>query len=1052
MSPRDFDKESRLPRFSLDRRITVLVLALTLALVGVISTMGIPIELFPRGYAEPSLWVSVPWADAPAREVMDKLAIPLEEEFGTIKGLDTVTSVSLTGVCRVFMRFKQGTDMDIAYREVRDRVERARVRFPDDIDQVFINKDDLSGVPVYMVGIAIDPQAEDPYNLIKNGVMLPLERVDGVASIDSFGLEEKEILIEVDREKASAAGLNIYELTQGLSDDNFSMASGNVHSGAKKLLMRSIATYASLEALENRLLNDSIRLRDVAAVRYEEPEKDYAARVNGKPAVALHILKEAEANTHAVCERLDEEFKQIQNDPRLALLDMDSFFNQGDIIDESLSTLGISGLVGGLLAAGVLFVFMRRFRLTLIVALSIPLSLVLGVTVMYFAGETLNILTLIGLMICVGLLVDNSVVVAENIHRLNRDGLERRDACIRGAGEVGLAITMSTLTTIIVFMPAALVEGDARFFLLRLAVPVAVSVAGSLLIALVCIPLAVYLTLPSTAQAASQGGIVRRWHEWINRVLRRFYEAVFGRLNRLYNRILGIALSRRFDTALLITVLFAGTMAASRNIEWMQQQDDEQNFFEMIIEFPDNHTLEETAEYVEQAEQVVDQYMEEWGLDGYFVFHRKTFAFVQGWFKADRDTGVTAKQATEILAEELPKPPGVEVRTGSDRQGADDDEPGTHVVFLQGDDPDALEDMVENLEDLLVQVDGVTGLKKSARQTNREIALVVDRDKAQHYDVNPEVIAGVVGYALRGNALPKYNADGREIPVRVRFREEDRESLTELESFEVPTQQGEFLPLSSIAQPKVLPTSQVIVRRDKSIGRTITLQLEQDRESETRAKLATLMAAIDLPEGMSFGTDRSQQDLDNEFAGLLFAVILSIVFIYLLMGFLFESFMLPLSIVVTIPLSLIGVIWIHLATGRNIDFLGAVAIILLIGVVVNNGIVLVDYINRLRGKGMSRRDAVLRATDLRFRPIMMTAITTIGGMVPLALAGASSIGLSYTSFALTLIGGMSTATLLTLLVVPITYTLFDDLRSTVGAAVRSTGRRPAGRAQETAAG
>ncbi|MBW2278710.1 MAG: efflux RND transporter permease subunit, partial [Deltaproteobacteria bacterium] len=278
--------------------------------------------------------------------------------------------------------------------------------------------------------------------------------------------------------------------------------------------------------------------------------------------------------------------------------------------------------------------------------------------------------------------------------------------------------------------------------------------------------------------------------------------------------------------------------------------------------------------------------------------------------------------------------------------------------------------------------------------------------------------------------------------VRVRFQESDRESLTELANFQVPTDSGDELPLSALTTVRFLNASQTIVRRDTSIGRSITLELEEGKEEETRAVLIALQAGIDLPEGVSFGANRQQQDLDEDLAGLSFALVLSIIFIYLLMGFLFESFILPLSIILTIPLSIIGVRWVHFASGRDIDFLGVVAGILLVGVVVNNGIVLVDYINRLRTRGMPRREAVLKATDLRFRPIMMTAITTIGGMVPLALAGANSIGLSYTSFSLTLIGGMSTATLLTLLVVPVFYTFFDDAREVAsGLVARVLGRK-----------
>jgi HAE1 family hydrophobic/amphiphilic exporter-1 len=1042
MSPRDYDKEARLPRFSLDRRITVLVIFLTLTVVGVVATMGIPAELFPRGYTEPFLFVSVPWSDAPAREVLDKVTMPLEEEFGTVKGVDRVVSVSSTGVSMVYLLFKQNTDMDVAYREVRDRIERARTLFPDDIDKTFIQKHNTSDIPIFMVGIVIDPDVQNPYDLIQNGVILPVERVDGVATTNAFGLEEKEILIELDREKANAAGLNIYQLAMSLGDDNFTMASGPVRSGHRKLLLRSVANYRSIEELQNRLVTENVRLKDVATIRYDEPEKEYRARVNSRPAVALQVLKESEANTREVSRRLDATLEKIQEDPRLAALEITAFFKQGDIIDESLLTMRNSGLIGGFLAAGVLLFFMRRFRLTVIVALSIPFSLMVGITVMYFWGETLNIITLIGLMICVGLLVDNSVVVAENIHRLHREGVDRREACIRGAGEVALAITMSTLTTIIVFLPAALVDGPGRFFLIRLAVPVAVSVAGSLLVALVFIPVCVYLTLSSKAVTGGTGRL-RKLHQRGNDLLRHVYEATFGRLNEAYNRLLARSLNRRADLVFgLIGVAVLTAFVTGREVEFVDQQEDEQGWFQISVDMPQNTTFEEAKEWFDEAEKVLETHKDEFGLDGYFVFHEKTDGELQGWFAPDRVSKITAKQATEMVMEELPERPGLELFSGSEQGGGTAaDGPDTFEVAIHGEDPDLLERVRDDLEPLFAGVEGVLGLRKSGSDPPPELGLVVDREKAQQLDVNPQVIAGVVGYALRGQALPDYRDEGKEIPVRVRFQEEDRESLTELASFQVPANTGALLPLSSLTHTTVLPTTQTIVRRNKMISRTLTVELEEGEEVDARKRLVALMSQIDLPEGVSFGEDTQRQDLDNDLAGIFFALLLSIVFIYLLMGFLFESFILPLSILLTIPLSVIGVYWIHFLTGFDIDFLGAVGVIVLVGVVVNNGIVLIDYVNRLRSRGSERTEAVLTATHLRFRPIMMTAITTIGGMVPLAVAGATSIGLSYTSFALTLIGGMAVATLLTLLVVPIFYTMFDDARNALGSAIGKGARR-----------
>jgi HAE1 family hydrophobic/amphiphilic exporter-1 len=1036
VTPRDFTREGALPRFSLERRITVLVLFLTAIVVGAVATLGIPQELIPQGFDAPFLNVYIPWNDAPPKEVHDKVTQPLEEELSTVKGIDKVISSSGFGYMWCTLQFKQGTDMNVAYREVRDRVERARAVFPEDVDHVYIRKHDSSGVPVFVLGVAMDPELTDSYNLLQDGLVRPLSRIDGVASVDMDGMEEKEILIELDRDRVAAAGLNIYELAMELGDDNFTMASGTVREGPRKLLLRSVARYDSVEDLEQRIVGPSVRLRDVAVIRYDEAEKDYRVRANSKPAVALVVFKEGEANAREVSRELEAAVERISADPRLGDTETVVIFSQGKVIESSLSTLLNSGLIGGVLAASVLFLFLRRFRMTLIVSLSIPMSLLLGLTVMYFAGETLNLLSLLGLMLCVGLLVDNSVVVSENIHRMHRSGVARRDACIRGAGEVALAIVMSTLTTIVVFLPAALVEGPAQFFLIRLALPVCVSLAGSLFVALVFVPLTVYLTLENGSTRGKNRWIARVQPR-VNAVLRAVYEQVFGRLNRGYNGMLAFFLERRFDLVLVLLAVFGLTGAITmKEVQFVEAQEEERAGFQVEVDLAPNTTLEEAEAWFLRAEGTVEELAEELDLAGWLIVHDEGDGRIEGWFNNPRTNDVTAKEATKKVADALPSKAGVELYTGQESDTDDDDE-DLYQVMLYGEDVDLLERTAEGLEDLLVRVPGVLGLQRGAEPPPNELGLVVDRDRAQQYGVNPQVVAGVVGYALRGAQLPKYYDGGKEIPVRVRFQERDRESLTELSNFPVPTAGGEVLPLSAITDATFLESRNRIFRLDKRVLRRISLELEEGEEEETRERLAKLTGSLDLPEGVTLGANINRIRLNDDLSGLRFAAWLSIVFVYLLMGFLFESFMLPLSIILTIPMSAIGVYWIHFLLGYDLDFLGVVGIVLLIGVVVNNGIVFIDYVNRLRSQGHARREALLTAADRRFRPIMMTAITTIGGMVPLAFAsGSQEMGLSYTSFSLTLIGGMTTATLLTLLVVPVFYTMFDDVREVTAALVR----------------
>jgi HAE1 family hydrophobic/amphiphilic exporter-1 len=1018
---RKYSLVERLTRFSINRRISVLVLLVSVIVVGGVAASGMPVELFPQGFDPPFMRIYIPWQDSPPREVLEKISEPLEEELSTVRGIDRIVSVSRVGSASVYLSFKQGTDMDLAYREVRDRIERARREFPDDVDRVYTFKEDVSGIPVTVLGVAVDPTVGDVYNLIDKLIVRRLERVDGVASVEVNGLEEKEILIELDRERTEAAGLSIYDLAMQLGDDSFTLASGRVFEGDKKLLLRSVARYSSIDELRNRPVSPDVRLGDIATISYEEPEKLYRVRAMSQPAYAVVVLKEGDANVRDVSGRINEVFEEFQVDPRLGAAQVIKIFDQGEVVEESLGVLLRSGMIGGTVAACVLFFFLRRLRVTLVVNLAIPLSLLIAVTAMFFMGETLNLLSLLALMVCVGLLVDNSVVVAENIDRLNRAGYSRQEAALQGTGEIGLAITMSTLTTIIVFLPVSLVEGQAQFFLLRMSIPISIALAASLLVALVLVPLGVILTLPP--DRATEARAPRPWVA----ALRVAWDWSFGILQRVYGRILAVALAHRIEVVVVL-VIVAGLTSAwwqARGLEIVDQQKDERAGFEIDVRLPQHYTLEEAEEWFLASEKIIETNAEELGLEGWFLFHGKTSGELQGWFTTPRSTDLTPQEVTERVVELLPRRAGIELVTGDENQVEDDDSDEVWVTRINGDDPEQLDEVAEQLEELFLNVEGVFGIRSSEQVQPNELALVVDRARTQRYGINPQVVAGVVGYALRGQALPKYRDEGREIPVRVRYEEEDRDDLESLASFLLPTAGGDFLPLGTVTSVKMVESPRYIVRRDKRIGRTITLDLASEDADETRKRLNFIRDRINLPDGLRFEEFRVSQD--DDLVAMRYALLVSILFIYLLMGLLFESFVLPLSIVFTIPLAAFGVFWAHLAIGIDLDFLGLVGLVLLVGVVVNNGIVLVDTVNRLREGGMERAEAILVATERRFRPIMMTAITTIGGMVPLAINGRLESGISYTSFAWTLIGGLSTATLLTLLVVPVFYTFFDDL-------------------------
>ncbi|MDA0749492.1 MAG: efflux RND transporter permease subunit [Verrucomicrobia bacterium] len=1031
-SPNESESLSyRLARFSLDRRVTVLVLLLTIIVVGIIAAVSLPMELFPRGFESKFLSVYVPFPNAPAEETLEKITKPMEEELSTVKHLDSINSWSGQNGANVFMRFKSRTDIAVAYREVRDRMERARARFPEDVERYFIQKHDPSGIPVAVLGVAVDPTMADIYTLVEKKIVLPLSRIDGVANVQMNGMLEKEVIIEIDKQKADAFGLNIYELAQDLGRDNFTMAGGLVYEAEKKFLLRSVATYHSVEDFRNRPITDKLKLKDIAVIRYEEPEKNFSVKLNAKRAAALVMFKEGEANSVELGERLELVVEEMKNNPLFADVEMNLFFNQGKMVQSSIFSLIGGGEIGGALAGLVLFFFLRRFRLTMIVTLSIPLSLLMALIVMYFAGETLNMLSILALVICVGLLVDNSVVVAENIYRYMQDGRSPREACIKGASEIALAITMATLTTIIVFLPVSLVEGEGQFFLMRLALPISVALSASLIVAVVFIPLSVFLTLRPRSNHATSSRIVSI-HRFFDCTLDLAYKKSMEKWHQIYHVFLSFFLRRRMDLVIVLAIMMAVSYGyVFRQIEFAPNQEEDRTSFRIGVEMPRDAIFEDAVEYFDAAEKVMLEQKEKLGLSGVFLMHFDRGGSLEGWVEPDSDHELTATEMSKIVMDALPKKPGVKLRTGRESENEEATGREVFVVHMEGDDAAVLDQVAEDLEPIIEAVPGVVGIRSGRERAANELALVVDRDRAEATNVNPEFVAGVVGYALRGRVLPRFHYEGREIPVRIRFEESDRERLTELSNFQVPTRDGRSVPLSAVTDVRMLDSSDGIRRRNKRINRSLTIDLEPSQAAPARGRLMELTKRYNLPEGVNFGASQNDVSTNETIENLKFAAMISVLFIYLLMGFLFESFVLPLSIILTIPLAGVGVVWSHWLSGKDLDVLGFVGAILLIGVVVNNGIVLVDYVNRLRQEGLERTQALLTAADRRFRPILMTALTTIIGMIPLTFSKPTELGLSYKSFGLTLIGGMTTATVLTLLVVPVFYTFFDDLRERI---------------------
>jgi HAE1 family hydrophobic/amphiphilic exporter-1 len=485
-------RDTGLVHLSLVRPVTMMMLLLSSIVIGIVALVNIPIELIPAGFSPPFMQVEVPYANATAQDIEDRITRPLEQALSTTPKLDELSATSRSDRASLSLVFEGDTDMNIAYREVRDRVARARADLPSDVERVRINKQSGASLPVAFYGISWDESVELPRDKLQKHLVRAIERIDGVGVVNVWGQEDREIRIELNRPLAEAAGVNIFQLAQTLTKANFNLASGDIRDPEGKFVIRSLATYQTVSQLEDTIVGaKNLRLKDIAQVVYDYPETERIDRYNGRPSMVMFVLKESQANTVEVCERIKLAVEEAKKSPQLAGFQLENIFMQGDAIRFSLDQVTSSGLQGGVLAIFVLLFFLRRVRLTLLIAASIPLSIFLALPVMYFMGQSINLVSLLGLMICVGLVVDNSVVVAENIEHYRGRGMGPYAAALHGASEVALPITLATLTTMIVFAPAALLSsGVTQFFMIRMVTPVCVSLLASLFVALALVPIA----------------------------------------------------------------------------------------------------------------------------------------------------------------------------------------------------------------------------------------------------------------------------------------------------------------------------------------------------------------------------------------------------------------------------------------------------------------------------------------------------------------------------------------------------------------------------------
>ena len=1023
------EKAHSLPELALKRPITVLMSFLALLVVGVIAYSQISVELMPAGFTPPFLGVWAPYPNANPEEVEQLIARPIEEVVHTIKGVKSVQTNSQASGCWVFINFNQDTDMDLAYSQLRDRIDRVKPDLPDDVERLYVRKWNQDDQAIMWVAIIPDHKLEDPYYFSEQMFKKPLEQIDGVANVEIYGADEKSIQIYINQDAVKSYKINLYNVIEDLRRDNFALSSGNIRTGGHKIFVRSSAKFRTLEDIRNiPIKGTNLLLKDIAEIRYDVPEHTWTQRINGKPAIQLGIKKESLANTVDICDRIENKLNKIvAENEQLGGFELQVLFNQGTYIKESVNNLQNAGLWGGFFALLVLFFFLRRIRMTIILNIAIPLSILVSLTILYFIGWTLNLITMMGLMISIGMVVDNSIVVLENIYQKRSEGLNDKAAAARGGSEVALAVTMATFTSIVVFMPLILMNDEAgfKFYMVRIGLPVIFSLLASLLVALVFIPL-------TASKVVSHRVVVE--------------PAAIIKSNEKYQATLRWVLKRRTETfVILLLVLFSAFFALSK-INKTDNMQGNINDFNLRLEMPDNYTVSDAARLVAQIEDSLRVKKEIYNIRTIDVRYRNNSARIhvflqpeksESWYEViykgalhlagvETDKVMQRDAVVEDIKERLPVFPGVKLRTTWQQSGSGD---ASISLSLFGDDTKKLSALAEEVERRIQKIKEIVSVETDLAEGSDEIRLIINREQVQKYGINPRIISSTVMYALRGVQLPKYQTNEKEIRMLLQLREEDRETLEQLKNITFFTNNGREIPLDAVASFEVTKGFGNIHRENGKTYLNIKANTTSDEIGKVYEKIDKVMAGFEMPYGYTWSKGERFRNINQSSGSMSYAAILAIVFVFLLMGILFESFVLPLSVIISIPFSFVGGFWMLYLTNTPMDMMSMIGLVILIGIVVNNAIVLIDLVNRLRKEGYSRYDALLEAGKNRFRPILMTAFTTIGGLIPMAVGNAKMIGISYAPMGRTIIGGLIFSTMVSLIAVPWAYTIFDDMRA-----------------------
>jgi hydrophobic/amphiphilic exporter-1 (mainly G- bacteria), HAE1 family len=1058
----------KLTRFALNRPVTVLMAFATVVLIGLISWNRLPVELLPS-LNYPQITIMTAYENVAPPEIESLISKPLEEAVGTVQGVTRVASVSKEGISLVTLNFDWGVDMNTAALDVREKIDGVRDALPRDMETPVIIKFDPTSLPIMTLGISGQVGMAKLTQIASEEIKQKLERIPGVALARISGAVEREILVSVDQGRLLAYGIPISRVVERLKEANFNFPGGRIEQGKQEIRIRTMGEFESLNDLRNVVIattttNIPVFLRDVATVHDTFKDRTSFFAVNGAQSVGISIFKQADSNTVRVAQDVRRVLNRLREklEPRVHLA---LVYDQATFIEEAVSDLARAGIIGGFIAFVVLLLFLRSFSSALIITTAIPISVLGAFALMYLTGISLNIMSLGGLALGVGLLVDNGIVILENINRHAKGGKTNVQAVIAGAEEMYTPVVASTFAHIVVFVPILFVQGISGRFFAQLALTISFSLVISIFVALALNPMLEARSLWAGANRSGEGklrnpsrGMSLLWGRLFvssTKVSGFFLEPVWRVADRMlrstagmYRKALVFSVANKKKVILgSIAVLVMSTfLYPVIGQEFLPQVD--QGSFLLQVTTPAGTTLESTGKTALQIEEILSAEPEVKDVFVNIGYDKKEKTeSVLGETKQNvaRETAVlrekrkrTTRQVVNAVRAKIAGIPGVEVDYIFNQdvtQFTRQKERIPELLEISGPDMATLRRLSDQVVERLKAVKGLRDVATSLGSEEPEVQVSVDREKAASYGLSVKQIGDTLKTAMDGEVATKYRDQAEDVDILVRLQKGDRQSIPALQKIFIQAPNGRAIPLSELAVLTGALRLHQIERRGLSRVSLVSANISGIKQSDAVRSIREAIKNIDVPPEYEITMSEQEKEMGRSFRGLSFALLLSIVLVYMLLASLFESFLYPFIIMLSVPLAAVGVFLALFVTGKSVSLGVYIGGIMLGGIVVNNSIILVDYINTLRKKGLGREEAIVEGGMARLRPILMTAMTTIFGLVPLALAAGKGAEIR-SPLAVTVIGGLTTSTVMTLVVVPVMYALIEDIKD---AAARAPG-------------